>query len=355
MRFDTDGWHADPKRIEACALAVCHFDQEPIYQDSFMNLYDAVNISRVHRYPRLLANSERSHLKKTICKEHGLIDWYFFYHGFAALDWYRDAQYLDHDISITHPYISLNHLINHKRSYRMSMMARLWTKRLIDNGIVSFHGSRDSCLAELADTKSPLSDQSKKLIHLMIDSSQPLPILAHAGTVDGTSSAHFGHQEYDLRQRALFSVVNETVFFDQKLHLTEKIFQPIVCQRPFLLVAAAGNLDYLRSYGFKTFGDWIDESYDDEPDDDRRMDMIVGEIQKLCDLPLHVLRHMHADMRAVLTHNKRHFFGDFKTMIVDELVDNFDQCIRVWNNGRVDGRDWPMHPDLQSVKQIFLR
>mgnify|MGYP003342655425 CR=1 FL=1 len=37
---------------------------------------------------------------------------------------------------------------------------------------------------------------------------------------------------------ALWNIVTETVFYYDKLHLTEKIFKPIVHRRPFLLVAA---------------------------------------------------------------------------------------------------------------------
>jgi hypothetical protein len=37
------------------------------------------------------------------------------------------------------------------------------------------------------------------------------------------------------------------------------------------------------------------------------------------------------------------------------MVDNFDTCIRIWNNGRVDNRQRPLCSDLESVKQILLR
>ena len=44
---------------------------------------------------QLFANSEKSALKKQwINANPPLLDWYFFFHGFAALDWFRDFQYL---------------------------------------------------------------------------------------------------------------------------------------------------------------------------------------------------------------------------------------------------------------------
>jgi hypothetical protein len=145
------------------------------------------------------------------------------------------------------------------------------------------------------------------------------------------------------------------VFYHPKLHLTEKIFKPIVVLRPFVLAAAPGNLSYLRSYGFKTFDRWWDESYDLVDDIDQRSDMIVRILEKLCAMSPTELDDLYQDMLPVLQYNKQHFFGKFREIIVSELVDNFDTCLRIWNNGRVDGRELPLHPDLNSVKQILLR
>jgi hypothetical protein len=149
-------------------------------------------------------------------------------------------------------------------------------------------------------------------------------------------------------------VVNETVFYQSKLHLTEKIFKPIVAQRPFILVAASGNLAYIRSYGFQTFSSWIDESYDEIPDPDERLDAIANEISRFAAMSISELNNIRRDMQSVLTFNKQHFFGEFRNLIVNELVDNFDQCIRIWNNGRMDSRELPLHPDLDGVKRILL-
>ena len=103
----------------------------------------------------------------------------------------------------------------------------------------------------------------------------PLPLLVDNTDPKGISSSDSGPEALKLNQSALWHVVSETIFYQEKLHLTEKIFKPICARRPFILVGAKGNLAYLRSYGFKTFDQWISEDYDHEEDNEKRLLMIV--------------------------------------------------------------------------------
>lgn len=330
-----------------------HFDQEPIYPHA----HDTIAFSTQGNYlkvPRLLANSEHSAIKKTMCQEYHLLDWYFFYHGFAAINWFQDTQHIDHDPEPKHAFLSFNRLVTGKRSYRMALTARLAERQILDGNLISFHGDANECALELADPRTELTYKDRYLvqIHLM---DGMLPRSVDNPRITGNFSARMGHNEYRWRKRALWHVVNETVFYDDKLHLTEKIFQPIVTSRPFVLVAAPGNLAYLRSYGFKTFSDWIDESYDLIQDSDQRLDAIAGVLEDLSNRSHKELVAMWQDMRPTLEFNRRHLWGAFRQLIVDELVDNFETCLRLWNNGRVDDRCLPSHPDLAAVKQLLLR
>jgi hypothetical protein len=335
------------------ALTLFHFDQEPIYPHDDITIAQATEGNYL-KWPRVLANSERSAVKKIICKRYELLDWYFFYHGFAALYWYRDAQYCTNHSNIDRPFINLNHLVRHKRSYRMSLLSRFVRDDIVDRGMVSFHGDWKDCLEEIQDCYCEASELDRDLIQKYLVATKMQPLLADRANIDATSSAHFGVHEYRMKQRALLHVVNETVFYDAKLHLTEKIFQPIVHQRPFVLVGAPGNLAYLRGYGFETFNQWLDESYDQETDHTRRLDKIAAEVLRISNMSATALRDMLAEMTPVLEHNKRHFFTEFRKIITHELVDNFDQCLRLWNNGRVN-YVWPQHPDLDAVKTMLLQ
>ena len=277
---------------------------------------------------QIFANSEKSKLKKEWFKQYPYLDWYFFFHGFAALDWYRDFKYLSHQhIEISKVFICLNHIISNNRSYRLHLLSHLTSNNLMQHGHVSAPQlSKNIIKTELYDNNSRLSGDAKKHIfqHLLPTANS---IILDSCIDYNNASADIA----DISHEALWHVVTETVYYDEKLHLTEKTFKPIVTKRPFILVAAVGNLEYIRSYGFKTFDKWIDESYDLEPDHDKRMNMIVAELSRLCKLSHAELLQMHTEMQEILDYNHNHFYSEFKNIIVDELVDNFKKCVFMYN------------------------
>jgi hypothetical protein len=327
-----------------------YFDQEPIHTVSVNHLTRLSSL----KYFQILANSEISALKNSVCKENNYQDWYYFFHGFAALDWYRDGKYFDQEVDWTRPYISFNRLHVNDRSYRLNLVARLAEQDLLNQGHLSLHlGHTEygSWQQELTNPNTKLSKSACELIARYLDK----PMILDTDTSTGNISANFGHQEFDLWKSGLWHIVTETVFYYDKLHLTEKIFKPIVAQRPFMLAAAPGNLAYLKSYGFNTFDQWIDESYDTIQDPDLRLQAIVNQTQRLCAMSDSELRQMHQEMQPVLEHNFNHLWGEFRHRIVNELVDNFERSIRLWNNGRVNGRELPLQNiDFNSVKSLLL-
>lgn len=336
--------------------ALFHFDQEPLYTDDLGELYDvhSEGLAWVKGWIKILANSEHSIIKKQLCRSRQMSDWYFFYHGFASLDWFRDAEYCNRDHEMQNAFLCLNHITQGQRSYRISLLARLVERDILERGSISFYADVNEISETINKDSGAMSSLSRDLITTYITPALHLPRKLDDIPINSDLSARFGHHEYRLWQRSLLHVVNETVFYQPKLHLTEKVFKPIVAQRPFILVAAPGNLRYLRSYGFQTFGSWIDEGYDDIQDPDERLDAVADEVTRFATMSMPELNEIHRDMQSILTFNKQHFFGEFRNIIVNELVDNFDQCIRIWNNGRVDGRELPLHPDLNGVKRILL-
>jgi hypothetical protein len=103
--------------------------------------------------------------------------------------------------------------------------------------------------------------------------------------------------------------------------LTEKTFKPIALGMPFVIVGTQGSLRYLRSYGFKTFGDLWDESYDDEPDDSKRIEKIAHTLKLLDDLGEY-RQAIFDSAQEIIQHNWNHFYnGGFEAILWQELKD----------------------------------
>ena len=113
-------------------------------------------------------------------------------------------------------------------------------------------------------------------------------------------------------------IVNETVW-QEKIHFTEKVFKPIVMHQPFIISQAPGSLEYLRSYGFKTFDCWWDESYDKIQDPNKRLDAIADIVNYIGNKSLDELEVLRMKMADVLEHNFRHFYENIPAITLGEL------------------------------------
>ena len=310
-----------------------YYDQEPFA--SYIADTASEKLKLTDEGLLILSTGEKSIEINAWCKQNRHKNWYYFFHGIAALDWYRDYQYLPKfENQFTKVFITYNRLVTKKRSYRLNFVSQLMQKSLLDFGYTSLileDNGQGTWQEELNDPDTLLSDSAKILIEKNIGS------LTKSLTIDkenppGHASADTGKEELMMNKSALWHVVTETVFYDDKLHLTEKIFKPITAKRPFMLLGAVHNLAYLKSYGFKTFDQWIDESYDDELDPDRRIEIVVAELEKLCRLSDIELAEMYKEMQDILEFNFNHFYSKFKNIIVDELVTNFKDIIVEWNS-----------------------
>ena len=63
-----------------------------------------------------------------------------------------------------------------------------------------------------------------------------------------------------------FTVVSEAQYEDKQgtIFLSEKVFKPIACHHPFVILGNKNSLKELHKLGYKTFNDLIDEKYDSE-------------------------------------------------------------------------------------------
>jgi hypothetical protein len=85
---------------------------------------------------------------------------------------------------------------------------------------------------------------------------------------------------------------------------------------PFVLVAPAGSLDYLRGYGFKTFSSIFDESYDEEIDDFQRIERVTTLLKQLDSLSVKERQAIHRACLPIVEHNYNHFYNGGLTEVL---------------------------------------
>tara|TARA_Y100001949_G_scaffold165653_1_gene161590 strand:+ start:2342 stop:3517 length:1176 start_codon:yes stop_codon:yes gene_type:complete len=69
---------------------------------------------------------------------------------------------------------------------------------------------------------------------------------------------------------------------EQDMFITEKTFKPMLQLQPFMVLGNRGTLKRLKQYGYRTFDQIWDESYDDLPTWQQRADAIVKNLKQWC-------------------------------------------------------------------------
>ena len=335
------------------SIKIFLYDQEPLIPaltDAYMELF-----SKQDRI-KILVTSEHSAQFDHYSSSKNFNKLYYFFHGFAALDWYRGHYALNHNKSIVRQYnydfISFNRIINNDRSYRIYFVSLLKEQGLLEHGQVSFNVTDnlfDDWRDETSDPNSKLTSKAKLHIEQHLTDIDKLVI--DYANVHGSSSADIirtidtwmdpnvnsgDYKPIDID--AFWHVVTETVFYYDKLHLTEKIFKPIVSKQPFMLLAAPGNLAYLKSYGFKTFDSVIDETYDTIQDNDRRTEAVVEQLHWYCNLTPGEKTDIIQQLEPIIDYNFHHFYGEFRHIITRELLDNTKTLFKEigYNDSHID-------------------
>lgn len=96
---------------------------------------------------------------------------------------------------------------------------------------------------------------------------------------------------WEIYNRTWFSVVCETLGSGRVFLSAEKVAKCLQARRLFVVFAIQNFLQQYRDWGFETFADVIDESYDREPNDLARWSQAFEQVQSLCS----------QDLAAVLT------------------------------------------------------
>lgn len=310
-------------------------DQEPIILDLHAPLFDAVQQragdlnNHIGPRHRALVHSEyQSQPVSDECRRRGWKQYYYFFHGWAALDWFRgyDRTWLmPRQRRITRSFFSANRIIGGHRRHRVDLMYRL-LQRHCNNAHVSFPGR---CPVEQQDIMHLIS-------HLPDDAAMLFGQAGFPWNFEGETDHPM--RSYELTQfrecaESLVYVATETVFSGIRNHLTEKSFKPIALAMPFVMVSTAHSLAYLRKYGFQTFDSVWDESYDSITDDQQRLDHVADILAWLDSRNAAQLQDLWQQCWPMVQHNHQHFYGGgFEQQLWQELTHMLDQINRDFND-----------------------
>jgi hypothetical protein len=112
------------------------------------------------------------------------------------------------------------------------------------------------------------------------------------------------------------SLSTETRYASPMPYFSEKTFKSFYAYRPFILLAPAGTLELIRNLGFKTFGNFWDESYDSEPNHAKRLEKVYKVVDNILSTPAPRLCKMLTDMEDILSHNN-HMCSEFNSNMLN--------------------------------------
>jgi hypothetical protein len=325
--------HTQPEHLfnhgsnDPCENDYIYFhDQEPVDLDLYQALFDRVvekgtggigwqltddKWVKLFDLPKQIGHvvvSEQGEYVDRLCKQYGWTAHYYFYHAWACQDWFRgyDKSFLIDRARTRQPtktFLCPNRIIGGLRDHRVLFLYHLFRMGLDHNHI----SAPKICPVENVDILTIAQRYYNTYPDILQVLTQTnLPMLFSGETTQQMSSYHLTN--FDEAADSLVYVPTETVFFGRRLHLTEKTFKAIALEMPFVLLAPAGSLAYLREYGFKTFDHVFDESYDLEVDDLKRIEKVAKLLKSLDNLTPAERLDIHRACVDVVEHNYQHFY-----------------------------------------------
>lgn len=198
------------------------------------------------------------------------------------------------------PFKKFSALSRNYRIWRLHVYAALQDVRLLDHFNYSFHNISPYVDNPVPETVSKmlLDLENTNFGEVSNSVNAWLKSCPHELQMPNNVRDKWSNVTYDTIQGADFHLLIET-HYDQKEYvsndktysrdfspssITEKAYKPIACSTPFIAFATPNWLEDLRALGFKTFSPFINEDYDTETDSNKRLNMIVAEIERICSL-----------------------------------------------------------------------
>lgn len=271
----------------------------------------------------LLCHSEKNSKELALYEQNGFVGVYWWSHAMIALDWYRYAQHVQQHKDIKKTFLIYNRAWSNTREYRLKFV-----DLLIDAGLENFCLTTINAIepeVKLHYNQYEFINPSWKPVHHV--ESYFAPTVAQS-----SSSANFHLPDYEATE---IEIILETLFDDSRWHLTEKSLRPIACAQPFIVASTPRSLEYLRSYGFKTFDACWDESYDLIDNAQDRLRAIVDLMKQISNWDPTTRQQKMSQAQIIADYNRKLFFNsDFHSVVLDEFIQNFTAATVIMKQNR---------------------
>ncbi len=137
----------------------------------------------------------------------------------------------------------------------------------------------------------------------------------------------------EIYKNSQLTVVTES-HFDQTggLFITEKTFRPLLVGHPFMILGQKGTLAKLRSWGFSTDFDGIDQSYDLVEDDQERFLHFHRSLRAWCVQDPEIRRTAIYKWDSIIQHNFQNYKkSNFKKTMFDNAILSTEQYFKKYS------------------------
>ena len=305
------------------------------------------NLQKVsNRYQKTcLLHSEKRSEQVINYQNNRCIPVYYWSHAIISLDWFRYAKYIAQKKQVCKIFLIYNRAWAGTREYRLRFAELLILRNL-----------HNYCQITVNPVEPEL-DIHYNIHHFENSAWRPQTVLENYFPISdahSSYSADFNIEDYEATD---IEVVLETLFDDDRLHLTEKSLRPIACAQPFILAGTHGSLEYLRSYGFQTFGHVWDESYDLIEDPQERMYAVTDLMKSIADWPADTRKQKMLQACKIADYNRQYFFSqEFFNLITTELKNNLTAGITEINSNPdfqpfID--QWNYRLNFEEIREIL--
>jgi len=203
-------------------------------------------------------------------------------------------------------------------AHRRYVLGTLIDAGLLEKGVLSYQCT-EGISTSLTDFDHISSEQEQEKINKLLTLCDAhIPIILDGNTVAGAI-------DFGVFANTYLNIVGETHFVAVPYRIntsfvTEKTFTAIANNQMFIIVGHPGSLDLLKSLGYKTFDSIIDESYDTELNNTKRLFKVTEEIIRFISQPISKIKEDYIHVLDIIEHNRKLLFSTSLEQRLQELV-----------------------------------